>query len=318
MLKVLVNGGTIIGSGKADLNNFSFTSSQVYLNGQLKILSDASKAASPNLYGDLVVATNGKLEFSIAPGSISLNAPIKVVSADLTFPQSQRGYKNTYTNFVYRYVQDTTKEKRDETDFENLIALSQQRSASVSVSPAAQSKFDYLINVSIEKEAKITFVLDQEYNQVLTTVLNGNFKFQHTGGRTSAVGYLKLMDGSTLNFLTKTFQAEGSIRFENDLTNPYLDIVATYSNYYSPPSADSTKSSSEVEVAVKLKLKGPLKDLGKSFINNSDNLAVYYGSDNIDNDVPDKTKSASDAVTFILTGQFLGAPGRIHFRFFTK
>ncbi len=304
-----VNGGTVIGSGKAVLNDFKLASSQVYLNGQLKILSESSKAASPDLYGDLVVATNGKLEFSIDPQGISLNAPIKVISADLTFPQSRRGYKNTNTNFVYRYVQDTTKEKKKEADFESLIALSQQRSASVRVSPSTQSKFDYTINVSIEREAKITFILDQEYHQVLTTVLNGNFKFQHASGRTSAVGALKLMDGSTLNFLTKTFQAEGTLRFENDLTNPYLDIVATYSNYYNPPAADSTKSSNEVEVAVKLKLKGPLKDLGKSFINNSDNLAVYYGSDNIDNDVPDKTKSASDAITFILTGQFLGAQG---------
>ena len=304
-----VNGGTMIGSGTAKLDNFDLTSSQIYLNGQLKILSEASKAASPNLYGDLVVATNGKLEFTIDPNGISLNAPIKVVNADLTFPQSQRGYKNTSTNFVYRYVQDTTKEKRKETDFENLIALSQQRSASVRVSPATRSKFDYTVNVSIEREAKITFILDREYNQILTTVLNGDFKYQHIGGRTAAVGALKLMDGSTLEFLTKTFQAEGTVRFENDLTNPYLDIVATYTNYYSPPTADSTKSSNEIEVAVKLKLKGLLKDLGKSFINNPDNLAVYYGSDNIANDIPDKSRTASDAITFILTGQFLGAQG---------
>ncbi len=304
-----VNGGTMVGSGQAQLDNFDLTSSQIYLNGQLKILSEASKAASPNLYGDLVVATNGKLEFSIDPKGAYLKAPINVVSADLTFPQSQRGYKNSYSNFIYRYAQDTTKEKKKEVDFESLIALSQQRSASVKVSPSTESKFDYTIDVKMNKEAKITFILDQEYNQILTTVLNGNFKFQHVGGRTSAVGDLKLVDGSTLEFLTKTFQAEGSLRFENDLTNPYLDIVATYRNYYYPPSADSSKTSNEVEVAVKLKLKGPLKDLGKSFINNPDNLAVYYGSDNIENDVPDKTKDASAAVTFILTGQFLGAQG---------
>ena len=304
-----VNGGTIVGSGNAELENFDLTSSQVYLNGQLKILSESSKATSPNLYGELVVATNGKLEFSIDPNGISLNAPLRVINANLTFPQSQRGYKNTYTNFVYKYTQDTTSEKRKEADFESLIALAQQRSASVKVRPSTQSKFDYTIDVNMEKEAKINFILDQEYNQVLTTVLNGDFKFRQVNGRTSAVGALKLMDGSTLEFLTKTFQAEGTVRFENDLTNPYLDIVATYSNYYYPPAADSTKSSNEVEVAVKLKLKGPLKDLGKSIINNSDNLAVYYGSENIDNDVPDKTRSASDAISFILTGQFLAPQG---------
>jgi hypothetical protein len=305
------NGGTLVGNGSATLENFDLTSSQIYLNGQLKILSEASKAASPQIYGDLVVATNGKLEFSVDPKGAYLKAPINVVSADLTFPQAQRGYKNTYSNFIYRYVQDTTKVKKKELDFESLIALSQQRtaSASVKVSPASKSKFDYTIDASIKKEAKIKFILDQEYNQVLTTVLKGNFKFQQIGGRNSAIGDLKLMDGSTLDFLTKTFQAQGSLRFENDLTNPYLDIVATYTNYYYPPTADSAKTSGEVEVAVKLKLKGPLKDLGKSFINNSDNLAVYYGSDNIENDIPDKTKTASDAVTFILTGQFLAAQG---------
>jgi len=304
-----INGGTLIGNGKAELENFDLTSSEVYLNGQLKILSESSKAASPNLYGDLVVATNGRLEFSLNPTGAYLKAPLNVISADLTFPQSQRGYKNSYNNFVYKYVQDTTKELNNEIDFENLIALSQQRSASVRVGPAVQSKFDYTINASIEREAKITFILDKEYNQILTTVLNGDFKYQHIGGRTSAIGALKLMDGSTLEFLTKTFQAEGTVRFENDLANPYLDIVATYTNYYYPLTADSSRSSNEVEVAVKLKLKGPLKELGKSFINNSDNLAVYYGSDNIDNDIPDKTKSASDAVTFILTGQFLAPQG---------
>ncbi len=303
------NGGSMTGSGKATLENFDLTSSQFYLNGQLKILSEASKAVSPSLYGDLVVATNGKIEFTIDSTGAYLRAPISVVSANLTIPQAQRGYRNSAANFIYRYSQDTTKTRKKEIEFESLIALSQQRGTSVKVSPSRKSKFDYSINVSIDKEAKITFILDQEFNQILTTVLKGDFKFQHIGEHPYAIGELKLVEGSTLEFLTKTFQAEGSLRFENELTDPYLDIVATYKNYYYPPSADSSKSSNEVEVAVKLKLKGPLKDLGKNFINNKDNLAVYYGSDNIENDIPDKTKDASDAVTFIVTGQFLGRQG---------
>ncbi len=303
------NGGSMTGSGRATLKNFELTSSQFYLNGQLKILSEASKAASPGLYGDLVVATNGKTEFTIDSTGAYLKAPITVVSADLTIPQAQRGYRNSAANFIYKYTTDTTTARKREIGFENLIALSQQRSSSVRVKPSGKSKFDYSISISIEKEAKITFVLDQEFNQILTTALKGDFKFQRINDHPYAVGELKLVEGSTLEFLTKTFQAEGSLRFENELTNPYLDIVATYKNYYYPPSADSSKSSNEVEVAVKLKLKGPLKDLGKNFIKNENNLAVYYGSDNIENDIPDKTKDASDAVTFIVTGQFLGKQG---------
>lgn len=308
-VKGTVNGGTITGSGQAVLENFAITSSQIYMDGELKVLSEASKGVSPTIYGDLVIATNGKLEFTFDPTGAYLKAPVTVKYADLTIPQSQRGYKNYSSNFIYRYVQDTTTVKKKEIDFESLIAMSQQRSSSMRVLPTTKSKFEYLIDVKIEDEAKLTFILDQEFNQILTTILKGNFKYQNFGGRAFATGELKLEDGSTLEFLTKTFQADGSLRFESELSNPYLDIVGTYKNYYTPPN-DST-GSNEVEVAVKLKLKGPLKDLGKNFIQNENNIAVYYGTDNIQNDIVDKTKDASDAVMFIVTGQFLGQQGGI-------
>ncbi len=304
-----VNGGTLSGTGQAIFDNYEVTSSQIYLDGELKVLSEASKGVSPTLYGDLVIATNGKLEFTFNSEGAYLKAPVTIKYADITVPQSQRGYKNYSSNFIYRYVQDTARIKKKEIDFENLIALSQQRSLSSKITPSKKSKFEYVINASIENEAKLTFILDQEFNQILTTILKGNFKYQNLGGRPLAIGELKLEDGSTLEFLTKTFQAEGSLRFESELNNPYLDIVGTYKNYYTPPT-DST-GTNEVEVAVKLNLKGPLKDLGKNFIQNENNIAVYYGADNIQNGVIDKTKDASDAVMFIVTGQFLGRQGGI-------
>lgn len=304
-----VNGGTLTGSGQATMNDFRLTSSQIYLDGELKVLSEASKGVSPTIFGDLVIATNGKLEFTFDSDGAYLKAPITVKYADLTIPQSQRGYKSYASNFIYRYVQDTTAVKKKEIDFESLVALSQKRSIGSRIKPSKKSKFEYLINISIEKEAKLTFILDQEFNQILTTILKGNFKYQNSGGRAFATGELKLEDGSTLEFLTKTFQADGSLRFESELSNPYLDIVGTYKNYYTPPT--DTTGTNEVEVAVKLKLKGPLKDLGRNFIQNENNIAVYYGADNIQNDVIDKTKDASDAVMFIVTGQFLGQQGGI-------
>ena len=308
-LEGTVNGGTLTGTGQAIFNNYEVTSSQIYLDGELKILSEASKGVSPSLYGDLVIATNGKLEFTFDSEGAFLKAPVTIKYADITVPQSQRGYKNSSSNFIYKYVQDTAKVEKKEIDFESLMALSQQRSLSSKIAPSKKSKFEFVINASIENEAKLTFILDQEFNQILTTILKGNFKYQNLGGRALAIGELKLEDGSTLEFLTKTFQAAGSLRFESELSNPYLDIVGTYKNYYTPPT-DST-GTNEVEVAVKLKLKGPLKDLGKNFIQNENNIAVYYGADNIQNDVIDKSRDASDAVMFIVTGQFLGQQGGI-------
>jgi len=308
-LEGTVNGGTLTGTGQAIFNNYEVTSSQIYLDGELKVLSEASKGVSPSLYGDLVIATNGKLEFTFDSEGAFLKAPVTIKYADITVPQSQRGYKNSSSNFIYKYVQDTAKVEKKEIDFESLMALSQQRSLSSKIAPSKKSKFEFVINASIENEAKLTFILDQEFNQILTTILKGNFKYQNLGGRALAIGELKLEDGSTLEFLTKTFQAAGSLRFESELSNPYLDIVGTYKNYYTPPT-DST-GTNEVEVAVKLKLKGPLKDLGKNFIQNENNIAVYYGADNIQNDVIDKSRDASDAVMFIVTGQFLGQQGGI-------
>lgn len=301
------NGGTLIGNGNAILNNFEISSSQIYLAGQLKILSEASKAVSPTIYGDLVISTNGKLELTIDDTGTKLTAPINVEEANLTVPQSQRGYKNNSSNFIYRYVQDTVSAKNKEIDFESLIALSQKRNSNLIKTPLAQSKFEYSININIKKDGIITFILDQEFNQILTTVLNGNFKFQKIAGRPFATGELRLIDGSTLEFLTKTFQAEGSLRFESELSNPYLNIVAIYRNYYIPPS-DSTGSNEE-EVAVKIKLKGPLKELNKNFVKDENNIAVYMGADNIENDIPDKTKDASDAITFLVTNSFLNSQG---------
>jgi len=303
-----VNGGTMTGSGKASFNNFEISSSRISLNGQLKVLSEVSKAVSPSIYGDLVIGTNGNLQLNVDADGTSLIAPINVEVANLTIPQAKRGYRNYSTNFIYRNTRDTVKVEKKEIDFESLVALSQKRNLDAKLGPAKQNSFKFQLNVNIQKEAKLILILDQEFNQVLTTVLRGNFQYQQKTGRPFATGELTLQEGSTLDFLTKTFQAEGSLRFESELSNPYLDIVGTYKNYYNAPSADSSRTN-EIEVAVKLKLKGPLKDLGKNFIQNEDNIAVYYGEDNIDNDIMDKTKDASDAIMFIVTGQFLNSQG---------
>ncbi|OGV09949.1 MAG: hypothetical protein A2330_05525 [Ignavibacteria bacterium RIFOXYB2_FULL_36_7] len=109
------------------------------------------------------------------------------------------------------------------------------------------------------------------------------------------------MEGSTLEFL-KTLEAEGSIRFESEIANPYLDIVATYRDYYYP--ADETDAEKEVEVAVKIEIQGPLKELDKRLISEGNNIKVYYGSENIAKNNPSPQYDASDAAMFILLGKF--------------
>jgi len=299
------NGGTLTGFGKTILKNYEFTSPKVFLNGQLKILNKASKAVSPFVYGDLVVATQGRAEFMIEGNKEYLKAPLLVKRADITFPQAKPSFKNTRSNFIYKYVSDTANVDQDISSFDNLIKLSRQRDSSKKSVSRTTENLVFDVDIKVEDEASITFILDKEFNQILNANISGNFQYKTVEETPRAFGTLTLREGSTLEFLTKTFEAGGTLRFENELTNPFLDVVGIYRNYYYEPTVDSTNTTSqEKEVAVKVKLRGPLHDLNKNFVKTKDNLAVYYGTENIDKDIPDVTKDASDAIMFIVTGHF--------------
>ena len=295
-------GGKITGSGTAIIKGFKLVSSDFNINGDLKILSDDSKSASPTVYGDLVIGTNGNVEFKMNEDGAFLKAPIVVKRAMLTLPPTQNAYRNTSDNFIYKYLTDTVSVKKNSMDFVSLVNYSKKGIVQRSSGRVKKSYFNYNIDVTIQDKATIIFVLYKELNQNLTAVLKGNFLFERNDGKSNAAGELTLLEGSTLEFI-KTLQAEGTITFEGDLTNPNLNITATYKNYYNP--ADSTTSGvQEVLVAVKIKITGPLKELNKNFIKEKNNIAVYYGADNIDNNIADPTKDASDAAYFLIAGRF--------------
>jgi hypothetical protein len=296
------DGGKITGNGTAVLNGFKLVSSDLNINGDLKVLNEGSKSASPTIYGDLVIGTNGNVEFKMNEDGAFLKAPIVVKKAMLTLPPTQTAYRNTADSFIYKYLTDTTSLQKNSMDFESLVNYSKKGNVQRSTGRVKKSYFNYNIDVTVQEGATIIFVLYKELNQNLTAVLKGNFLYERIDGKSNAQGELTLLEGSTFEFI-KTLQAEGTINFDGDLTNPKLNIIATYKNYYNP--ADSTTSGvQEVLVAVKIKITGPLKELGKNFIKEENNIAVYYGADNIDNNIPDPTKDASDAAYFLIAGRF--------------
>jgi hypothetical protein len=296
------NGGKMTGSGKAELDNLNIVSSQFSINGMLKVLSESSKDVSPSVYGDLVISTNGNIDFAMNDNGATLKAPINVVNAELTFPPAQGGYKNNTQSYIYKYLNSEHKNESQSPDFESLVKLSQENSNVKEKNSSNGYNFDYNIDVNVEKEAKIIFILSKELNQKLTAVLKGNFKYAKVAEKPVAQGELTLLEGSNLQFF-KTLTADGSIRFESELDNPYLDVTATYTDYYTP----NDSSSQEEKVAVKIKIQGPIKELDKNFIQEKNNIAVYVGQTAIDNDEPTPDLDASDAVYFIITGRFLNA-----------
>ncbi|MGE5797938.1 MAG: hypothetical protein ACM34N_14215, partial [Ignavibacteria bacterium] len=299
------NGGKMTGSGNLTLDGFDIVSSQFSVNGTLKILSNASKTADSPFYGDLVIATNGNVFFkSSREEGTYLEAPMEIKIAKLTFPPSRSAYTKTSESFIYRFAADKDTVKKG-MDFEKLVELSRSRTETSESKSSLFSRLNYKISVKVEEEATIIFVLSKEFNQSLTAILSGDFEYEKTGDRPLAQGELKLLEGSKLEFI-KTLDAEGSIKFENDISNPILNITATYSDYYYPDSTSSGESVPEegILVAVKIKLSGPLKELDKKLKQSKDIILVYKGEKNIENDEPDRTKDASDAITFMILGKF--------------
>jgi molybdopterin-binding protein len=296
------NKGTLHGSGKMVFDGLEIISNEIAINGDLTVLTDDSKSASPNLYGNLFVGTDGNIVFSTKNGYSSLVLPLLIKDANLIFPPSQGSFSSNSENFIYTFVQDSVKLTSREAEIQKAINANIAKKLSNENGEGFLSKFDYDILVKIQNEATITFILAKEANQKLTSVLNGSVRYKRENGMQDVQGELKLLDGSTLEFI-KTFTATGTLKFESEVTNPYLDIVGMYTNYYI--SSDSTSGTGkEEEVAVKIKLVGPLKDLSKTFAQSETNMAVYRGSSAIANDQATPGLDKSDAIWFIISGKF--------------
>jgi hypothetical protein len=298
---IVRNLGSLTGTGKVDFEGLNISDMRFAVNGNLTVLSNESRVVSPSFYGNLFVETDGEILFTSTKDRSFLRAPIIIKQADLYFPQSQTGYSANSGNYIYKFVQDTFNLTNRELEIQKLLGLNRDQNKNGELESTSTFNFDYNISVKIEGDSKITFVLAKEANNRLIAELSGNLLYESRQGIQNIQGELKLLDGSTLEFF-KTFTATGILRFESAITNPYLDIVATYKNFLADTATASTGK--EQEVAVKIKLKGPLQDLSKSFTSMDNNIAVYYGSDAIENDEVSTQYDKSDAVWFILTGKF--------------
>lgn len=296
------NKGSMTGSGKIKIDGYELDSILFAFKGNLSVLSNDSRSVLPAVYGDLFLETDGSVLFSYADGKSNLSAPFKVVEAALIFPPTQSAFSSSTENFIYKYVDRNPDRTRREKEIEDLLNTQKIRRKSVGSVQQLNADFDFRVGIEIKNEAVITFVFSQESNQNLTARLGGGLTIERRKGIQNIQGELTLEDGSNLS-LIKTFNAEGKLRFESDITNPYLDITALYRDYYIPPDTSSSAVKEE-EVAVKVILRGPLSDLSKNFTQLENNIAVYRGKTNIDNNIPSTEYDKADALWFILTGKF--------------
>jgi hypothetical protein len=218
--------------------------------------------------------------------------------ANITYSPAQTAFTNESDKFIYVFTKTDTS-LLTEQDIDSLITISESKSEEQTASSTIPIDLD--IKVDVEDEAKMVFVLSREFKQNLTAYLGGDFEYAVENDIPIARGELKLLEGSKLDFI-KTFQAAGTVKFYDEIDNPYVDVVATYESYYNPDTSGTSASDSEVQV--KIKLEGPAKGITSNFIREEDNVEVYMRRSGFGQFELDATKTASDAMFFIIAGKF--------------
>ncbi len=291
--------GTIYGAGGISFNGFSLKDMDLHFNGNLAVLGQQSQLVSPNFYGDLIIGSDGDWILSKPGDRILFKGNFLMENTDLVYTTQQANGESQNKNFNFVFIQDSTKIDRELALFQKVLLKEKALQEQSSLKAEKPLNFDYEIGISAENSAKLVFILSQAVNQKLFVEMRGDLKYSSYGGGSRAQGAFELLQGSKLEFF-KTFEATGFIRFENDVTNPYLDIVATYTSDYIDPRGDGKPQ----DVAVKIKIKSPLSELGKSLTGNTESIGVYVGTRNIQNNVRDARYDYADAFSFILIGKF--------------
>lgn len=292
--------GKLSAFGSIILENLAVKDLNISINGDLALLSSQSRSVSPLFYGDLSIGSSGDWILSKRGDRYFFKGDIRLLQTDLTYTttQEQSVQKN---NFNFIYVVDSTKIDKELIRFQEILSAENNDNKKTEDNGEEFLNFDYEIGVSVYNNARANFILSQAANQKLFVDMRGDLKYESYNSNTRAQGAFEIMQDSKLDFLGKTFDATGFIRFESDITNPYLDVTATYQNEYIDP-----RNSKAVpqEVAVKIRIKGPLSDLGKNLSTNQESIGVYVGSRDIQNDTRDYRYDYSDAFSFILFGKF--------------
>jgi len=291
--------GTIYGAGGISFNGFSMKDMDLHFNGNLAVLGQQSQAVSPNFYGDLIIGSDGDWILSKPGDRILFKGNFLMENTDLVYTTQQANGELQNKNFNFIFIQDSTKIDRELALFQKVLLKEKALQEQSFLKTEKPLNLDYEIGISADNSAKLVFILSQAANQKLFVEMRGDLKYSSYGGESRVQGAFELLQGSKLEFF-KTFEATGFIRFESDVTNPYLDIVATYTSDYIDPRGDGKPQ----DVAIKIKIKSPLSELGKSLAGNTESIGVYVGTRNIQNNIRDARYDYADAFSFILIGKF--------------
>ena len=293
------DGGTMNASGEVTHQNYVFDKLSFRVSGDLKLFDERSKAVNPSLYGDIAIRTRNDIVFTSSGERSYLKMDIILKKgAGLTYSPTQSAFANESDKFTYIFT-SAIEEDLQKKEIDSLIQVAEIKKEEMK--PETKIPFDLDLKIEVENEAKVVFVLSREFKQNLTAYLGGRLEYAVTNEVPAVGGELTLLEGSRLDFI-KTFQARGNIRFIDEIDNPYVNVTATYESFYSPDTVRT--STNEWDVQIVVKLEGPAKNITTNFLQDENSIEVYKSRRNANQFELDATKTASDAMFFIIVNKF--------------
>lgn len=234
-------------------------------NKGLLVLSDATQAVNQNMYGDLVVATDRTpLKFTGSLDEPRLSGDVRVLNASLTLPYQESSSAASSSNVEFidfsdwkerslrksgpvlpdsllsasgiptvRELQKKEGGEGDGNDLASNLDVGRKENPSPSVPAAEVSILDRMeidLNIWLEERVfvKVQLGILQELGLNLA---NRNdeipLEFYMKGDNMSLIGDVELAEGSRFVYL-KTFDATGTVSFEQSVENPAFNIRGTY------------------------------------------------------------------------------------------
>ena len=279
--------------------------------GQLLIMKESYRLGTLPLYGNVYVASGtSPLRWSGTPDRSSITGDLLVKNANITFPPSREVAFEKTRLFSVSYVDDTTQIKdlkprttraRLNGNGDNRIQLAGPANGDQQTAQEERSfldNIDYNLTVEASGLTQVRFVFNQLTNEELYADLKGRLIFTKDPSASRLTGELQVGPRSYYKYF-KTLQATGKLLFTGELTNPELDIVATYEGSYQP---DTTKvgiteqGKQEQKVVVRLTITGTRQEPKVKM-----GLEVYDRDGNKKEQRPD---AQSDAIAFLVSGRF--------------
>ncbi len=287
--------GKLLTNAEVEIDERGIKYLKLVSTGSLLLLGNESRATGSKVYGDLFIETASPITIEGKYNDYNITGDINIRESSLVIPPIQSEYSAEMESFVYKYVDYSTQiDLADLAFLEAEKELRGKRKEQSKRSDGLISKLRGKVKISLKNNVSMIFIFSPELNQRLFADLKGEIFYNFTENQASAQGEIELTKDSYLVFYQR-FLASGKIRFESDLSNPYLDVIASYANYYI---TGDTVNQKVKDVLIKLKLVGKVNELGKNLVSDRENMEVY-----IDGTL-DKSKDASDIVAFILIGKF--------------